>query len=58
MCGKSYKHARDYRAHVAAHKTGSIYKCDICGCVLATSSDYLEHLKVENNAVIKCTRAP
>ena len=46
ICGRIYKQARDYRAHVAAHKTGSIFKCDICESVLSSSSDYLEHLKV------------
>ena len=48
MCERSYKHARDYRAHVAAHKDGSIYRCDICACVMSTSSDYLKHLKVSD----------
>ncbi|XP_067940941.1 zinc finger protein 271-like isoform X1 [Watersipora subatra] len=45
MCEKSYKQARDYRAHVAAHKNGSLFKCDMCMCVLSNSSDYLHHLK-------------
>ncbi|XP_067940998.1 transcription factor che-1-like [Watersipora subatra] len=45
MCGREYKQARDYRAHVAAHKNGHIFKCDICTCILSNSSDYLLHLK-------------
>ncbi|CAH0389754.1 unnamed protein product [Bemisia tabaci] len=51
LCGASYKHLRNLRAHLHLHS--GLTKCKLCNKVLCNRSYYRKHMKQQHGVLIK-----